>query len=74
MTSYSPEQIEAVQNAVDRVGANWDAATEQTVEDHLRGALTSVGVELADDEVDRLAAAIDRNDGIVDAAAVLAAG
>lgn len=69
--TYTPEQLEAVQNAVDRVGANWDAATEGTVETELREALTEVGVELSDDDVRALAEAIDAQDGIVTVSSVL---
>lgn len=69
--TYTSEQLEAVQNAVDRVGANWDAATEETVEAKLRQALAGVGVDLPEGDVRAVAEAIDANDGRVEVASVL---
>jgi hypothetical protein len=69
--SYTPEELEAVQHVVERVGANWDAATEETVEEHLRKALDEAGLELPDDDIRSLAEAVDAHDGTVSAAAVL---
>lgn len=69
--TYTPEQLEAVQNAVDRVGANWDAATEDTVEARLRQALEGVGVDLPDEDVRAVAEAIDAHGGRVTVASLL---
>lgn len=71
MSTYSAEQIEAVQHVVERVGANWDAATEGTVEQALRKALGEAGVPLEDDAVVALAEAIEDQRGTVSAAEVL---
>jgi len=72
--SYTAEELEAVQRAVERVGANWDAAPEETIEDHLRGAIAEVGVEVPPEEVRALAEAIDEERGIVDVGTVLTSG
>ena len=69
--SYTPEELEAVQHAVERVAANWDAAPERTIEDHLRGAIAEVGVEVPADHVHTIASAIDAEGGTVDVGAVL---
>lgn len=69
--TYTPEQLEAVQNAVDRVGANWDAASEDTVEAKLLEALSEVEVELPEEDLHALAEAIDAQDGIVKVSSVL---
>ena len=65
------EKIQAVQGGVDRVGSYQEGAPERTVEQELRDGLTEAGLELTDDEVTRLAAAIDDVDGIVDVGEVL---
>ena len=65
------EKIQAVQGVVDRVGSYQEGAPERTVEQELRDGLTEAGLELTDDEVTRLAAAIDDVDGIVDVGEVL---
>ncbi|MEX0428723.1 hypothetical protein AB3X52_13925 [Nocardioides sp. DS6] len=74
MTHYTAEQIEAVQHVVERVGANWDAATEGTVEEALRAALPEAGVEVDDGDVVALAHAIEEQRGTVSAAEVLRVG
>jgi len=71
MSTYTAEEIEAVQHVVERVGANWDAATESTVEDALRKALGDAGVEVEDGDVVALANAIEDQRGTVSAAQVL---
>jgi len=71
MSTYTAEQIEAVQHVVERVGANWDGATEGTVEQALRDALPEAGVELDDRDVVALADAIEEQRGTVSARAVL---
>ncbi|WP_300383839.1 hypothetical protein [uncultured Nocardioides sp.] len=65
------EKIQAVQGVVDRVGSYQEGAPERTVEQELREGLGEAGLELTDDEVTRLAAAIDDVDGIVDVGEVL---
>ena len=65
------EKLEAVQAVVDRVGSYQEGATEGTVEQELRSALAETDLDLSDDEVKRLADAIESEHGIVDAASVL---
>ena len=72
-TDHSAEELEAVQNVVDRVTSWQDGATEGTVEDELRKGLDEVGVRLGDDDVERLASAIEDEHGAIDAAQVLGA-
>jgi hypothetical protein len=66
----SEEKTEALQAVVERVAANWEAAPEGTVADELRTALDKADLDLPDDEVRRLADAIE-SDGNVDVATVL---
>lgn len=73
MSTYTPEQIEVVQHVVERVGANWDAATEGTVEDALRKALGETDVRLRDGDVVALAEAIEAERGTVAVGDVLGA-
>jgi hypothetical protein len=68
----SEEKTEAVQTVVDRVAGNWDAAPESTVADELRSGLEKAGLDLPDDDVRRLADAIDDAGGRVDVTEVLA--
>ena len=73
MTStYSNDQLEAIQAAVDRVSSYQDGAPEGTVEKELRDALSEAGVDVADDEVKKLADAIEDEHGAIRAADVLA--
>jgi hypothetical protein len=65
------EKLEAVQVVVDRVSSWQDGATEGTVADELRKGATEVGVDLSDDEIARLADAIESEHGAVSAAEVL---
>jgi hypothetical protein len=67
----SDERIEAVQAVVDRVSSYQDGAPEGTVEKELRTGLSEVGVDLSDDEVKRLADAIESEHGSVSASDVL---
>ena len=67
----SPEKNEAIQRVVDRVGAYQDGAPEGTVETELRKGLDEAGVTLEDDQVVKLAEAIESANGDVDAASVL---
>lgn len=65
------ENIEAVQAVVDRVSSYQDGAPEGTIADELRSGLDEAGVSLGEDEVTRLAEAIEAERGAVDAASVL---
>lgn len=67
----SSERVEAIQAVVDRVTSWQDGAPEGTVERELRDGFTEVGVEVSDDEVTRLADAIQSEHGTVDARSVL---
>jgi hypothetical protein len=71
MSAHSSEELEAVQNVVDRVTSWQDGATEGTVETELRKGLDEAGVGLSDDEVTSLASAIEDEHGAIDAAEVL---
>jgi hypothetical protein len=70
--NLSPDQITAVQAAVDRVTSWQDGATEGTVEAELRSALDEVGVSLDDDRFSRLLSAVEEHKGETDAGEVLA--
>ena len=61
----SEEKTQAVQGVVDRVSSYQDGATEGTIADELRRGLDDAGVELGDDEVTRLADAIEDAKGEV---------
>lgn len=65
------ERFEAIQAVVDRVTSWQDGATEGTVADELRRGADEVGVDLTEDEVRRLADAIEDEHAAVDAEAVL---
>lgn len=65
------DKIQAVQAVVDRVGSYQEGATEGTVEQELRSALAETDLDLTDDQVTRLADAIESEHSIVDAATVL---
>ncbi|HWJ10420.1 MAG TPA: hypothetical protein VNS46_13665 [Nocardioides sp.] len=65
------ERIEAIQAVVDRVTSWQDGATEGTVAEELRRGADEVGVDLTDDEIRRLADAIEDEHAAVDAGAVL---
>ncbi|ANH39677.1 hypothetical protein I601_3270 [Nocardioides dokdonensis FR1436] len=69
-STFTDEQITAVQGVVDRVNSYQESAPEGTVEANLREGLTEVGVELGDDQVRSLTDAIEKG-GSVDAAQVL---
>ncbi|HEY6932352.1 MAG TPA: hypothetical protein VI452_03060 [Marmoricola sp.] len=59
------DKTQAVQAVVDRVSSYQDGATEGTVADELRRGLDEAGVELADEQVTRLADAIEDAHGEV---------
>lgn len=67
------DRLTAIQAVVDRVTSYQDGATEGTVADELRSGAAEVGVELTDDEVRRLADAIEDRHAAVSAAEVLGA-
>jgi hypothetical protein len=67
----SPEQTEALQAVVDRVGAYQESAEERVVVDELREGVGEAGLDVADDDVRRLADAIERDGGPVQVHAVL---
>ena len=71
-TAYSQDQIEAVQLVVDRVSSYQDGATEGTIESELRNGLSEAGIEIGEEDVRRLASAIEDQHGSVDAGSVLA--
>ena len=64
-------QLEAIQVVVDRVSAYQDGAPEGMVERELRKGLDEAEVDLADDDVVKLASAIEDEHGSVDAASIL---
>lgn len=65
------EKNEAVQIIVDRVSSWQDGATEGTVAEELRKGADEVGITLTDDEITKLADAIESRHGVVDAKSVL---
>lgn len=65
------DRLTAIQTVVDRVTSWQDGATEGTVEEELRRGVDEVGVELGDDDIRRLADAIQDRHGTVSAAEVL---
>lgn len=71
MGTHSSEELEAVQNVVDRVTSWQDGAPEGTVESELRKGLDEAGVSLDDGDVTRLASAIEDEHAAIDAAEVL---
>jgi len=70
-TTRDSAELEAIQGLVDRVTSYQDGAPEGTVERELRKALGETDVELSDDEIAKLASAIEDEHGAVDAASVL---
>jgi hypothetical protein len=69
----STEKYEAIQAVVDRVTSWQDGATEGTVADELRKGFAETGVDVPDDDVTKLADAIESRHGAVDAKDVLSA-
>ena len=62
MSDYESEQIEAIQNVVDRVAAYQDGATEVVVVEELRKGFDEVAVEVQPDDVTKIADAIEAED------------
>jgi len=71
--NHSDEKLEAVQAVVDRVTSWQDGAPEGTVESELRDGFSEAGVEVSDEDVRRLADAIQDKHGAVSAQEVLSA-
>ncbi|WP_370291052.1 hypothetical protein [Nocardioides sp.] len=65
-------RLTAIQAVADRVTSWQDGATEGTVLDELRNGAGEVGVEMSDDELTRLVAAIEERHAAVDVREVLA--
>ena len=70
-TTRDSAELEAIQGVVDRVTSYQDGAPEGTVERELRKALDETDIELSDDEIAKLASAIEDEHGAIDAAEVL---
>ena len=67
------EKMEAIQAVVDRVSSWQDGATEGTVEGELRDGFGEAGVEVSDEDLQKLADAIQGEHGAVSAQEVLSA-
>lgn len=67
------EKMQAIQAVVDRVTSWQDGAPEGTVEGELRDGFAEAGVDVADDDVRKLADAIQDEHGAVSAQEVLSA-
>ena len=65
--------MEAIQAVVDRVTSWQDGAPEGTVEQELRDGFGAVGVDVSDEDVAKLADAIQDRHGAVSAQDVLSA-
>ena len=73
MTSTrSSEELEAIQAVLDRVTSYQDGATEGTVEKELREGFGETDVEVSDEDIKKLADAIEEQHGAIQAADVLA--
>jgi hypothetical protein len=70
-TAHSSEELEAIQAVLDRVTSWQDGATEGTVEKELRDGFGEAGVDVPEDEVVKLAEAIQDKHGAVKASEVL---
>ncbi len=71
MTTYDKDHLEAVQAVVDRVSSYQDGAPQGTVESELLHGFEEAGVDVPSEDVARLAAAIDAENGDVSAKDVL---
>jgi leucyl/phenylalanyl-tRNA--protein transferase len=69
--NMNDERTEAIQVVVDRVTSWQDGAPEGTVENELRKGFTEAGVDVSDDDVRKLAEAIEDRHGAVSAEDVL---
>ena len=66
--NYSSDQLEAVQAVVDRVSSYQDSAPDRTVVAQLQAGLPETGVAVGEDDVRRLAEAIENHDADDDTA------
>jgi hypothetical protein len=71
MTAHSDEELEAIQVVVDRVTSYQDGAPEGTVERELGDGFAEAGLQVSDEDVTRLATAIQDEHGAVDATSIL---
>lgn len=71
MSTHDHDQLTAIQAVVDRISSYQDGATEGTVEKELREGFKEAGLDMSDDELTRLAQAIESEHGSVQAADVL---
>jgi hypothetical protein len=71
MPTHSSEELEAIQVVVDRVSSYQDGAPEGTVARELRDGLAEAGLQVSDEDVTRLASAIEDEHGSVRASSVL---
>ena len=71
MSAHSNEELEAIQAVVDRISSYQDGAPEGTVARELRDGLAEAGLQVSDEDVARLASAIEDEHGSVRASAVL---
>ena len=71
MSDYESDQLEAIQGVVDRVAAYQDGAPDGTVEDELRKGFDEAGVDVSADDLEKIATAINEQDGDISAAAAL---
>lgn len=67
----SDEKMEAIQAVVDRVAAYQDGAPEGTVATEIRSGLAEAGVDVTDEDVEKLAGAIESEHGSISAADIL---
>ncbi len=71
MSAHSSEELEAIQGVVDRVSSYQDGAPEGTVARELGDGFAEAGLQVSDEDVARLAAAIEDEHGSVSASSVL---
>lgn len=71
LRSMSSENTEAIQAVVDRVTSYQDGAIERTVEQELRRGFREAGADVSDEDVTRLAEAIEARHGAVSVEEVL---
>jgi hypothetical protein len=72
MSTHSSDELETIQAVVDRVSSYQDGAPEGTVERELGDGFAEAGLQVSDDDVKKIASAIEDEHGTVDASAVLA--
>jgi hypothetical protein len=71
MSAHSREELEAIQGVVDRITSYQDGAPEGTVARELADGFAQAGLQVSDEDVDRLAAAIEDEHGSVRAGTIL---